>query len=295
MRTQGRWKRIWWEFQRVVVLVVGTLVVALAFSVFQAPHDLAAGGVSGIGLIVNAFTGWSVSLFYFVANIPLLILGFFYLGGWRFLISTVMSVFIFSAGVEFFGRYLPTYADQWPLTDNILLSAIYAGLLGGIGEGLIYAAGATTGGTGIIGRILQRKTGTPLSQVYLFVDGGIILLAALTFGWEIALYSMLTLMLAGLAADYVLEGPSRARTAFVVTNQPTALIQAFDEQLGRGASYWQASGGYKGEERTVVMCAIYRPQVNELKAIVAEIDPTAFVTIGMTQQVLGQGFTKMER
>ncbi len=288
------WKRLWQEVQRFVLLVVGTLVTALAFSVFQEPYNLAAGGVSGIGLIVNTFTGWSVASFYFITNIPLLVLGFFYLGRWRFLVNTVIAVFIFSGAIEFFTRYLPGYLDQWPLTNNLLLSAIYAGLVGGIGEGLIYAAGATTGGTAIIGRIIQQRTGTPLSQVYLFVDGAIILVAAFVFGWEIALYALLTLMLSGMAADYVLEGPSRARTALIVTNKPVELIRAIDEQLGRGASQWDATGGYQGEKRTIVMCAIYRPQVNDLKAIIAQVDPSAFVTIGMTQQVLGHGFTRVE-
>jgi uncharacterized membrane-anchored protein YitT (DUF2179 family) len=288
------WKRLWQELRRLVLLVAGTLVTALAFSIFQEPYNLAAGGVSGIGLIVNTFTGWSVASFYFITNIPLLVLGFFYLGRWRFLVNTVIAVFIFSGAIEFFTRYLPGYLDQWPLTNNLLLSAIYAGLVGGIGEGLIYAAGATTGGTAIIGRIVQQRTGTPLSQVYLFVDGTIILVAAFVFGWEIALYALLTLMLSGMAADYVLEGPSRARTALIVTNKPVELIRAIDEQLGRGASQWDATGGYQGEKRTIVMCAIYRPQVNDLKAIIAQVDPSAFVTIGMTQQVLGLGFTRME-
>jgi len=288
------WKRLWQEARRFVLLVVGTLVTALAFSVFQEPYNLAAGGVSGIGLIVNTFTGWSVSSFYLITNIPLLVLGFFYLGRWRFLVNTVIAVFIFSAAISFFTRYLPGYFAQWPLTDNLLLSAIYAGLVGGIGEGLIYAAGATTGGTAIIGRIVQQRTGTPLSQVYLFVDGTIILAAAFVFGWEIALYALLTLMLSGMAADYVLEGPSRARTALIVTNKPAELIHAIDEQLGRGSSQWDATGGYQGEKRTIVMCAIYRPQVNDLKAIIAQVDPSAFVTIGMTQQVLGLGFTRVD-
>ncbi|MEZ4865517.1 MAG: YitT family protein [Caldilineaceae bacterium] len=288
-----RLTRIWQATQRLLLLLIGTLISALAFSVFQEPYDLAAGGVSGIGLIVAHFTGWSVSIFYFVTNLPLLVLGFFYLGRWRFLVKTVVAVFIFSAAVALFDAYLPSYTERWPLTDNVLLSAIYAGLVGGIGGGLIYAAGATLGGTGIIGRVLQRQTGMPISQLYLFVDGGIIVAAALVFGWKIALYAMLTLLLGGIATDYVLEGPSRSRTAFIITNKPHALIQAFDQQLGRGASYWEATGGYKGEHRTVVMCAIYRPQVNELKAIVAQIDPGAFVSIGMTQQVLGAGFTKM--
>jgi len=284
--------RIGQEVQRAIFLVAGTLISAFAFSVFQAPYDIAAGGVSGIGLIIAPFTGWSVSTFYFIANIPLLLLGFFYLGRWRFLLSTVMAVLLFSLGVELCDRYLPSYLDQWPLTDNILLSAIYAGLVGGIGGGLVYAAGATLGGTGIPGRIIQIKTGIPLSQVYLFVDGVIIVAAGVVFGWEVALYAMLTLLLSGLATDYALEGPSRARTALVITQSPQEMIAAFDRELGRGASYWSITGGYTGEARTVVMCVIYRPQVNELKRIVNEVDPQAFVSIGMTQQVIGMGFTR---
>ncbi len=187
------------------------------------------------------------------------------------------------------------YMDEYPITDNILLAAIYAGLIGGIGGGLIYAAGATMGGTGIIGRIIQMRTGVPLSQIYLFVDGGIIIAAGLIFGWNIALYSMLTLLLNGLATDYVLEGPSRARTAFIVTTRPNEMIAALDLHLGRGSSHWEILGGYTGEPRTMVLCTIYRPQVNDLKRIVGEVDEHAFVTIGIAQQALGEGFTDLRR
>ncbi len=287
------WNRIWTEFRRFIVLIVGTLIAALGFSLFQVPYNLAAGGVSGIGIIVNHFTGVSVSLFYLVANIPLMLLGFFYLGRWRFLMTTLMAVVIFSVGTEYFPRLLPQYMAEYPITDNVLLAAIYAGLIGGIGGGLIYAAGATLGGTGIIGRIIQMRTGVPLSQIYLFVDGTIIVTAGLVFGWNIALYAMLTLLLNGLATDYVLEGPSRARTAFIITDRPSEMIEALVFQLGRGVSHWEIRGGYTGKARTMVLCTIYRPQVNELKRIVGEIDSNAFVSIGMTQQALGEGFTDL--
>lgn len=285
---------IWREIQTILLVLIGTVIEAFAFSVFQAPYNLAAGGVSGIGIIINHFTGFSVSAFYFIVNIPLLVVGFFYLGRWRFLFNTILAVLIFSVAIELFQLYLPHYLAHYPLTDNILLSAIYAGLVGGIGGGLIYAAGATTGGTAIIGRVIQLRTGIPLSQIYLFVDGAIIVVAAFVFGWEIALYAMLTLLLAGLATDYTLEGPSRARTAFIVTTKPQALLEALQLELGRGASYWPGVGGYTGEPRTIIMCTIYRPQVNDLKRVVAQVDPSAFVSIDMTQQVLGSGFTEFK-
>jgi len=288
------WLKIGREIQTILLVLIGTVIEAFAFSVFQAPYNLAAGGVSGIGIIINHFTGFSVSAFYFIVNIPLLVVGFFYLGRWRFLFNTILAVLIFSVAIELFQLYLPHYLAHYPLTDNILLSAIYAGLVGGIGGGLIYAAGATTGGTAIIGRVIQLRTGIPLSQIYLFVDGAIIVVAAFVFGWEIALYAMLTLLLAGLATDYTLEGPSRARTAFIVTTKPQALLEALQLELGRGASYWPGVGGYTGEPRTIIMCTIYRPQVNDLKRVVAQVDPTAFVSIDMTQQVLGSGFTEFK-
>jgi uncharacterized membrane-anchored protein YitT (DUF2179 family) len=287
--------RLWIETRRILLLVLGSMITALGFSLFQVPYNIAAGGISGIGIIVNHFTGVSVSLFYLVANIPLLLLGFFYLGRWRFLITTVIAVFLFSLGTEYFPRVLPQYMSEYPITDNVLLAAIYAGLIGGIGGGLIYAAGATMGGTGIVGRIIQIKTGIPLSQIYLFVDGTIIVTAGIVFGWNIALYAMLTLLLNGLATDYVLEGPSRARTAFIITNRPSEMIEALATQLGRGTSHWEIRGGYTGEPRTMVLCTIYRPQVNDLKRIVGEVDPSAFVAIGMTQQALGEGFTDLRR
>lgn len=285
---------VWREIQIFFLVLIGTVIEAFAFSVFQAPYNLAAGGVSGIGLIVNHFTGFSVPAFYFLVNIPLLVFGFFYLGRWRFLFNTIVAVIFFSATIEVFDRTLPSYLESFPLTDNILLSAIYAGLVGGIGGGLVYAAGATMGGTAIIGRVIQVRTGIPLSQIYLFVDGTIIIAAAFVFGWEIALYAMLTLLLAGLATDYTLEGPSRARTAIIITNKPVELTAALQTELGRGLTYWDATGGYTGEKRTAIMCSIYRPQVNDLKRIVNQVDPTAFVSIGMTQQVLGSGFTEFK-
>lgn len=287
-----KWATVWQEIRSALLVIIGSLIEALAFVVFQLPYNIAAGGVSGIGIIVNYFVGWPVSLFYLVTNIPLLGLGFFYLGRWRFLVNTVLSVLVFSVGTEYFQRDLPSFLDKYPLTDNILLSAVYAGLVSGIGGGLVYAAGATMGGTAIIGRIIQMKTGIPLSQVYLYVDGVIIVVAGLLFGWEVALYALLTLLLAGMTSDYTLEGPSRARTATIVTNRPRELMAALHLELGRGTSYWQAHGGYTGEPRTIVMCSIYRPQVNDLKRVVAQVDPSAFVIIDTTQQVMGEGFSE---
>jgi uncharacterized membrane-anchored protein YitT (DUF2179 family) len=287
--------RILDELWRLLLIVIGAVLAGAGFSLFQVPYNIAAGGVSGIAILINHFTGWPIATMYLIMNIPLFVVGFFYLGRWRFLFSTALAVLLFTMTTGLFDQYLPALLPEWPITDNILLSAIYAGLVGGIGGGLLYLAGATLGGTAIIGRIIQVKTGLSLSQIYLFVDGAIVLAAGVIFGWEIALYAMLTLLLSGQAADFVLEGPSRARTAMVVTTQPQPITRALIAELGRGVSYWEAVGGYTGEPRTIVMCTIYRPQVGDLKRVVAAHDPHAFVIIGTTQQALGEGFTELRQ
>jgi uncharacterized membrane-anchored protein YitT (DUF2179 family) len=287
------WQRILGGARTLILLVLGAVLSAVGYAVFQVPYNIAAGGVSGVAILVNHFTGWSEATFYLVANIPLFVLGYFFLGRWRFLWGTALVVLLFSVTTQWLEVNLPQYLASYPITDNVLLSAIWAGLVGGIGGGLVYWAGATLGGTAIVGRIIQVKTGLSLSQIYLFVDGTIVLAAGVIFGWETALYAMLTLLLSGIATDYVLEGPSRTRTATIITSNPQPIIAALMAELSRGVSHWEATGGYTGEKRTIIVCTIYRPQVTELKAILARLDPKAFVTIGITQEALGQGFGEL--
>jgi uncharacterized membrane-anchored protein YitT (DUF2179 family) len=288
------WTDVRYQLQGLVFLTVGTFIAALGYSLFQVPYNIAAGGLGGLAIIINHFTGWPVGTMFMVMNIPLLVLGFFYLGRWRFVLQTLLAVFIFSATTDLLTLYLPTVLESYPITQDVLLSAVYGGLVGGIGGGLIYRAGATMGGTGIIGRIIQIKTGVPLSQVYLYTDGAIVLIAGIIFGWELALYALLTLFLNGIATDYTLEGPGNVRSATIITNNPEPLAQALMAGLGRSLSEWEIRGSYSGSTRTMLFCTIYRPQVDELKRIVAQEDPSAFVTIGVSHQALGAGFMRLK-
>ena len=284
------WRKVGEEAQRWLLLALGVVAASIGYALFQVPYNLAAGGVSGIGIIVAHYTGFSPSLFYFIANIPLLAIGYFSLGGWRFLYRTILAVVGFTFLSEWMMVRLPTMLASWPITDNILLAAIYAGLIGGVGAGLIFLAGGTLGGTAIVARMIQQRVGIQISQIYLLVDGLIVVTAGFVFGWEIALYSYLVLLLSGLATDYILEGPSRTRTATIITTKPAEISKAIISVLGRGVSYWKVTGGYTGEEKTLVTCTFYRQQLVDLRHLVHEIDPKAFLTIGVTQQAVGEGF-----
>jgi len=269
------------------LIILGALVTALGFSLFQVPFDITAGGLSGLAIIVNHFTGWREGLMFLVMNIPLVLLGFYQLGRWRFIASVSLSLLVFSAATDLFILALPDLLDNYPVTDNILLSALYAGITFGLGNGLIFRGGGCFPGTTILGRILQNKTGFPLSQTFLFTDSLIILTAGLVFGWELALLALITLFFSGFAADFVLEGSSQVRTAMIITDQPVALRNALMEALGKGISQWEVTGGYTGSKHTLLYCIINRSQVSSLKYTVAEADPRAFTVIGVAQQALG--------
>lgn len=292
---KGKWTLIWREGARLLTLLVGVFIASLAYSMFQIPYKIVDGGVSGISLLLNHFTGWPIGLMILLMNTPLLILGYFYLGRWSFLLRTLLVVAVFSTSLDIFSAYLPGLLSQFPLTNDILLSAIYAGILGGLGTGLIYRAGGTMGGTSIVGRIIQQKTGAPLSQIYIYTDGAIVLTAGVIFGWEIALYALLTMFLNGMASDYMLEGPNNVRTAFIVTDRPGPVTDILTQELARGVTQWQVTGGYTGEAHTMLMCTVNRPQIHELKRLVAQTDKEAFVVISAAHQALGYGFKALGR
>jgi uncharacterized membrane-anchored protein YitT (DUF2179 family) len=163
-------------------------------------------------------------------------------------------------------------------------------VVGGVSAGLLYRGGGAGASTGVISRLLQRLTGIPLSQAYLYTDGGIILVAALVFSWEAALYALITLFIWGLVADYVLEGPGVIRTATIITDRGELVAQAIMKHLGYGVTAWRGEGKYTHELHDVLFATINRSQVGELRAIVATADPDAFLVIGQGHQALGRSF-----
>jgi uncharacterized membrane-anchored protein YitT (DUF2179 family) len=287
--------RAWRVVPTIAALAIGALIAAFSYSLFLVPFSITSGGVGGISIIINSFTDWNFGTLYLVLNIPLLILGYFQLGGWRFLSRTVFAVLIFSTAVNIFTTYLPQWLDPFPVNDDILLNAIYGGILGGIGGGLLYRSGGTLGGTSIISRILRRRSGIPMSQLFLYTDGLIILAGGLVFGWEIVLYGFLTLFLNGLATDYTLEGPSVVRTVTIITDRPEAVGQALIDDLRRGVSRWEITGMYTGRPHSMLMCTVYRSQVNALRQAVVAADGDAFLTIGTAHQALGEGFRPLKK
>lgn len=269
------------------LLIAGALLLAINLNLFLAPSQIAPGGVSGTAIILNHFTGWPIGVIMLVLNIPLVILGFRRLGRFRFLSRTLVVIVIYNLGTDLMAPLFPR-----GVTTDVLLNSLYGGVVGGIATGLVYRGAGTIGGTGILSRLFQKKTGIPTSQVYLLTDGGVILAAGLVFGWEKALYALITLFVWGLATDFVLEGPSVVRTAFIVTDRPDPVSQTVLGTLGLGVTSWQARGKFTGAAHTVLFCTLSRPDVDALRAAVSRADPGAFLVIGHGHQASG-GMVRM--
>jgi uncharacterized membrane-anchored protein YitT (DUF2179 family) len=269
--------------RNVILLSLGGVLGAINFDIFLAPSQLAPGGASGVALIINHFTGWPLGLILLLLAAPLLALGFQFLGRFNFLARTVLVTIIYTFSVDFLARWLPAGG----ITTDPLLNALFGGVLGGIATGLAFRGRGAFAGTGIISRILQLKTGIPVTQFYMIIDGAIIVALGLTFGWENALYSVIMLFIWGLATDYTLEGPSVIRTAFIVTDFPHQVAETLINRMGIGVTAWQGQGMYTDHEHTVLFCTISRPDVETLRSVITEVDSKAFIVIGQGHQSSG--------
>lgn len=271
------------------LIAAGALLQALAMVLFLIPGQLAAGGVSGLAIILNRYTGWPIGVMVMVGNIPLFVLGWRLLGGRRFMARTIAAVVLYSALLDLLALGLPGR-----LTPDPVLNSLYGGVVGGIGMGLVFRAGGTSGGTDILARLLGQWRGIPLSQSYLLTDALIVLLAGLAFSWDLALYALVSLYVSGLTAEVATEGQAVVRTATIISAVPDVVAQHIMADLERGVTMWPGVGVYSGEARRILFCAISRSEVGQLKAIIREVDPRAFVVIGQAHEALGEGFKSLQ-
>ena len=268
---------------RSLLLTAGGILLIIAFCTFMAPANIAPGGVSGLALIISSFTGWSQGLMMLLLNLPALALGYVKLGRFRFLRRTIYVILLFNLGVAWL---LPIF-PQRGITDDFLLDALFGGVVAGIGYGLVVLGGGTMAGTGIISRLVQKRTSIPIGQIYVFIDGVVIIALGLTFSWEIGLYSIIMLFVRGIVTDYVLEGPSVVRTVFIVTDSPEEIAQCLMNKLHLGVTAWPVEGMFTHEPHVTLFCTVGRSDVHTLKRRVAEIDPMAFIVIGQGHHASG--------
>ncbi|MFW5691981.1 MAG: YitT family protein [Chloroflexota bacterium] len=273
-------------------MTVAVMISAVAVIVFLAPFDIAPSGISGLAVIFNDLIGTPIGLMTFVLNIPIQIMAYYMLpGSWRVVVRTVYLLVIYSFALDLLDAYIPDTG----VSENVLLNAMFGGVLEGVAGGLSYRAGGTFGGTSTLALIIRRRIGTSMSTTLLYTDLLVIGAAGLTFGWEAALYAAVSIFISGLASDYVMEGPAVVRTAMIVTNYPREVSQAIMMRLDRGVTGWEVTGMYTGQRRWLLWVSASRSQINELTRVVRAIDPRAFVVVGHGHNAYGEGFVQRER
>lgn len=282
------WKKFGPSISDYALVFIGTLLQAVALRIFFIPADLASGGVSGVAQLIYHFTGWPIGLMVFIGNLPLFILGWRYLGGRRFALRTGTAIVTLSFLTDAL-LWLPFF-PQHGLTNDLVLNSLYGAVVSGIGYGLVYRGQGTSGGSDILVRILNHYRGIPVTQGYLITDATIILSAGFIFGWDKALYAIITLYVSGLVVDTTMEGSGTVRTALIITSAPDQVAGTIMREMERGVTVLSGTGAYTGMDRPVLYTVVTRSEVQMLKSIVHQADTAAFMVIGAAHEALGEGF-----
>jgi uncharacterized membrane-anchored protein YitT (DUF2179 family) len=276
----------WNTLKDYLFILSGTLVQAFAMRLFLIPGHLVSGGISGAAQLINFYTHWPIGLMVLIGNAPLFLLGWRHLGGPRFVFRTALAIISFSVFTDLLGLFISANG----MTHDLVLTTLYGGLMLGIGLGLVYRGKGTSGGSDILGRILNHRFGISISQAYLMTDSIVVLAAGFVYGWEFALYGLVMIYVSGLAAEIATEGSSVFRTALIVTDHPNEVTEKIMYDMERGVTILSGRGGYTGTERDVLYCVVSRAEVSTLKSLVHESDPKAFMVIGEAHEALGEGF-----
>ena len=279
-------KTIWREVRFLGMILFGSVCYAIGFDLFLMLHQVNAGGVSGASMLICAALGWDggVGILTLGIIVPLFLLGYRYLGK-RFFAGSIVGTIATSAFIELFAR-IPA-----PQTD-IMLGVLYGGVLVGLGLGVVFYAGASTGGVDIIASLLRKKfRSISVGNLMLAVDSAVIILTGVVYrDINKTLYSALTLFLCTTVLDAVIFGLNDSTVALIISDSYAAIAREIEDKLARGVTMLSGYGGYTGAEKMVLLVAVRKQQTTQLKMLVERIDPEAFLILQRSHQVLGNGF-----
>ncbi len=280
------WKEVKRETFDYLGVLVGVTITALSLVWLQIPNKIAAGGVSGLGVIAFHLWGWPVALTMISINIPLFLACLWSFGP-RFGFKTLFGAALISIMIEFWDSLV----NLTPLTKDPLLASLYGGVIAGVGMGIAFRFRGNTGGTDLAAQLFNRISGISVGHSLLIFDGTVIALAGIVFkSTEAALYAIITMFVTSKILDAVLEGLDYAKAAFIISERSTEIGETILKELQRGATGLIGRGLYSTSQKEVILCVISRAEEIRLKEIVRKIDPRAFVIITDVHEVLGEGF-----
>lgn len=270
-----------------LMLTVGTLLIALGVYFFKFPNNFSTGGVSGISIILAHYAPHlSAGAFVFIINQTLLLLGFLVFGR-GFGVRTAYASLLLS-GVTWALEYIAPM--DHPMTSEPLLELLFAVGLPAVGSAILFNIQASSGGTDIVAMILRRKTNVNIGNCLLCVDFLITVAACVAFGMETGLFSMLGLILKSVIVDMVLENIKVHKCFQIITSKPDEIIGFIVENLKRGATEINGQGAFTHENKTVILTVVNRYQAIKLRQFARNVDPTCFILITNTTEIIGKGF-----
>ncbi|GAA3405111.1 YitT family protein [Paenibacillus hodogayensis] len=273
-----------------VPIALGTAVYAFALHYFVIPNELMEGGVTGISLLLNYALDWPISITTLALNVPLFLLGWKTIGKSAMLYTVIgaltLSLFLRLMEVAIgHGWIVPFRAEH-----DFFLATLYAGLTLGIGLGIVFRFGGTTGGTDIIASLLSRTRGWSIGQVILAVDVLVIGSSLLYIPKEKVLYTLVAVFIASRTIDFITEGAYSAKAFTIISDEGDRIAEAITQEMDRGVTLFAAKGAYSQSGKNVVYSVVARQETRKLKGIVKSIDPQAFIVISDVHDVLGEGF-----
>ena len=279
-------KRFWQNTRWLVLTTLGSALFALGFALFLIPNDINTGGISGLAMILRELLGFgSVGSLTLIINIPLFLIGGLKIGK-RFFAGSLVGMIVSSVLMDVFTMISVQTPDP-------LLGGLYGGVLCGAGLGLVFMAGASTGGSDIVVRLVKKKyRNLPIGRISMMFDTAVVLLTGVVFrDVSKALYSGVVVFVCGQVIDAVVYRFDYSRVALIISREHEAIAQAIGEKLDRGATYLHGAGSYSGQNMEIVLTVVRKGQLAELKELVMDIDRSAFVIVQEAHQVLGDGFS----
>lgn len=276
------WKMIWWLLK----IVLGSAIFSLGFDLFLAPYNFNAGGLSGLAQILVNLTGFgTVGALTAIINLPLFFMGGKQIGR-KFFFGSLLGMLSLSGALELFAL-LPV-----PKVDP-LLAVLYGGSICGVGLGMVFVSGASTGGSDIIVRLLQKKwQHVPIGTISIVFDAMVAILTGIvTKDLSRTLYTGLVVFLSGKVIDVVVYSFDYSKVVIIISDQYEAIANLIFEKLDRGVTYLNGEGAYSRKDKKVILTAVQKHQTADLKRMVSELDPNAFVIVQEAHQVLGDGFS----
>lgn len=275
------------KLKNILFILAGSAIMAFGLVHFNMQNQLAEGGFTGITLLIYNLTGLSPSISNILLNLPLFLIGYKLLGKKTFIYTIIGTV-----GLSIFIAVFEKYQLHIPLKDDLMLAALFAGVFIGVGLGIIFRYGGTTGGVDIIARLVFKYKGYSMGKTMFIFDFCVITLSLATYlNYKEAMYTLVLVFIGSRVIDFIQEGAYAARGAFIISESNQEIAKKINEEMERGVTILKGYGSFSKLEKEVIYCVVGKNEIVRLKNLITSVDPHAFVTVSVVHDVLGEGFT----